>query len=101
YWIREDEPALIPSDDRVRVLLVDDHDIVRQGLQMLVDSQPDLRVVGEARDGAAARQLAATQRPDVVVLDLDLGAESGLDLIEPLLEGAPALRILVLTGVRD
>lgn len=92
---------MAPSEETVRVLLVDDHDIVRQGLQMLVDSQPDLRVVGEARDGAAARTLAVAERPDVIVLDLDLGSESGLELIEPLLALAPSSRILVLTGVRD
>ncbi len=92
---------MVPSVDPVRVLLVDDHDIVRQGLQMLVDSQPDLRVVGEARDAAGARALATSQRPHVIVLDLDLGSHNGLDLIEPLLEAVPEARILVLTGVRD
>ena len=85
----------------VRVLLIDDHDIVRQGLHMLVESQSDLRVVGDARDGAGARSLAAREQPDVIVLDLDLGSESGLDLIEDLLTAAPGARILVLTGLRD
>lgn len=88
-------------DELVRILLIDDHDIMRQGLRMLVESEPDFRVVGEARDGATARLLAASEQPDLIVLDLDLGGESGLDLIPDLLAAAPAVRILVLTGLRD
>jgi len=85
----------------LRVLLVDDHAIVRAGLRMLIESGPGMVVVGEAGDHAGARSLAESARPDIILLDLDLGTESGLDLIPDLMAAAPKARILVLTGLRD
>lgn len=85
----------------VRILLVDDHAIIRSGLKMLIESQPGLRIVGEASDRAGAIAIAARERPDLVLLDLDLGAESGIDLIPHLRTATPQARILVLTGLRD
>jgi two-component system, NarL family, nitrate/nitrite response regulator NarL len=87
--------------DPIRVLLIDDHAVVRRGLRMLVESENGLVVVGEAQDRAGALPLAQGEQPDVIVLDLDLGAESGLDMIEDLLSISPGARILVLTGMRD
>jgi len=94
------EPATHDSTS-VRILLVDDHAIIRSGLKMLIESQPGLRIVGEASDRAGAVAMASRERPDIVLLDLDLGAESGLDLIPHLRQSAPHARILVLTGLRD
>jgi DNA-binding NarL/FixJ family response regulator len=87
--------------DEVRILLVDDHAIFRQGLRMLVESERGFKVVGEAHDRAGALPIAQSERPDVVLLDLDFGTGSGLDLIPDLLSASPDSRILVLTGVRD
>jgi two-component system, NarL family, nitrate/nitrite response regulator NarL len=98
---QETDTTTQPPVPSVRILLVDDHAVVRHGLRMLIDSDPELEVIGEARDRAGAVALAESGRPDIVLLDLDLGAESGLDLIGDLRAVAPDVRILVLTGVRD
>ena len=72
-----------PSDSsgRRRLLIVDDHEVVRIGLRQLFDAQPDLEVCGEAETLAEARAAIPALGPDVVVLDLTLGEESGLDLL--------------------
>jgi two-component system, NarL family, nitrate/nitrite response regulator NarL len=85
----------------VRVLIVDDHGIMRAGLRMLLESQPGIMVVGEASTSADALALATGTQPDVIVLDLDLGGENAVESIPTLLCNAPETRILVLTGVRD
>ena len=85
----------------MRILVVDDHAILRQGLRMLVEAEPGFEIVGEAESGAAALALAASTQPDIVVLDIDLGTDNGLDLIAGLQAAAPASRILILTGLRD
>jgi two-component system, NarL family, nitrate/nitrite response regulator NarL len=87
--------------DTVRILVVDDHAILRQGLRMLVEAEPGFAIVGEAEDGAKAVALATSAQPDIVVLDIDLGSDSGLDLIAGIQAAAPAARILILTGLRD
>src|SRR5262245_18000447 len=92
--------ALAPPPG-VRVLIVDDHGIMRAGLRMLLESQPGLTVVGEAATCADALALATGTQPDVIVLDLDLGGENAVESIPTLLRTAPDTRILVLTGVRD
>jgi two-component system nitrate/nitrite response regulator NarL len=86
--------------DRIRILLVDDHLVVRQGLRMLLENHADLEIAGEAATGRAAVEIAMRERPDLVLLDLDLGAEGGLDVI-PQLAALEATRVLVLTGLRD
>jgi len=91
----------IPRPQSIRVLIVDDHGIVRAGLRMLLESQPGLTVVGEASTCAEALALATGEQPDVIVLDLDLGMENAIESIPTLLSAVPEARILVLTGVRD
>jgi DNA-binding NarL/FixJ family response regulator len=86
----------------IRVLLVDDHAIIREGLRDLIATRPDMTVVGDAATRDAALGLARGERPDVIVLDLDLGEDSGLRMIPELLEAAgPSTSIIVLTGVRE
>jgi two-component system, NarL family, nitrate/nitrite response regulator NarL len=85
----------------VRVLIVDDHGIMRAGLRMLLESQAGIMVVGEASSCADALALATCTQPDVIVLDLDLGGENAVESIPTLLRTAPETRILVLTGLRD
>lgn len=85
----------------IRILLVDDHTMVREGVRMLLEGHPDLALVAEAWNRAGALAAIARERPDLVLLDLDLGAESGLDLLRELVAGDPELRVLVFTGVRD
>src|SRR6266581_9168833 len=85
----------------IRVLIVDDHAVMRMGLRLLFEGQPDLLVVGEAATGAEALAAATGVAPDVIVLDLDLGGENGSDSIPALRAAAPGARVLILTGVRD
>jgi DNA-binding NarL/FixJ family response regulator len=85
----------------IRILLVDDHEVVRYGLRLLLERNPGMRVVGETCSSAMTAAAVERERPDVILLDLDLGEENGLDLIPWLRERAPEARILVLTGTRD
>ena len=81
----------------IRVLLVDDHAVLRAGLKVLIDAQPDMRVVADAGDGAAAVVAARQAQPDVAVVDLTLPGMHGLQVIEALRGTLPRTRILVLT----
>jgi two-component system, NarL family, nitrate/nitrite response regulator NarL len=89
----------VPSP--IRVLIVDDHAVVRAGLAMLLESHPGLQLTGEAGYPADALTIATREQPDIVVLDLDLGGESGLDLLPKLRAAAPNSRVILLTGLRD
>ena len=91
----------ITPPQSVRVLIVDDHGIMRAGLRMLLESQSGIMVVGEASSCADALALATCTQPDVIVLALDLGGENAVESIPTLLRTAPETRILVLTGLRD
>ncbi|MBI2708104.1 MAG: response regulator transcription factor [Actinobacteria bacterium] len=81
----------------MRVALCDDHAIVRSGLRRILDEEPDLEVVGEAGTAAEALDLVATERPDVLVLDIGLPDTSGLNAVEGLRRASPATRVLMLT----
>jgi DNA-binding NarL/FixJ family response regulator len=85
----------------IRILLIDDHTLVRAGLRMLIESRPGLQVVGEAVNRHDVLALAACEQPDLILLDLDLGGSSGLDFLPELLSVATAARVLILTGVYD
>jgi two-component system, NarL family, nitrate/nitrite response regulator NarL len=85
----------------IRVLLVEDHEMVRTAFQMLIDRQGSMHVVGEAGTRREALALAGSENPDVILLDLDLGGESGLDFLPELRKLVPGARVLVLTGVAD
>lgn len=89
------------GSEPIRVVIVDDHKMVRDGIRMIVDSRPGLKVVGEA--GAKDEALAVVERelPDIVLLDLDLKADSGLDILPELKNLQKPPKVLVLTGVRD
>lgn len=85
----------------IRILLVEDQTIVRQGLRRLLETDPSLDVVGEA-DSVATAVLAAKQvKPDVILMDLRLGAESGLDATKAILADNPDAKALVLTAYDD
>ncbi|HTL95552.1 MAG TPA: response regulator transcription factor [Gemmatimonadaceae bacterium] len=85
----------------IRVLLVDDHPLVLEGLRGLMESEPGIEVVGTTTDGARVADLARLHRPDVVVLDLELGATNGYDVLTRLRAEKIPARVLVLTAYGD
>jgi NarL family two-component system response regulator LiaR len=82
----------------IRVLVVDDHLVVRKGIRALLATEPDIEVVGEARDGAEAIAEAARLQPDVILMDLVMPQMDGIAAIERILASQPKARILVLTS---
>ncbi|QOC91773.1 response regulator transcription factor [Micromonospora craniellae] len=84
-----------------RVLLVDDQHLIRAGLSMLCDAQPDIEVVGEADNGREAVTMAARLVPDVVVMDLRMPGVDGITATSRILAERPATRVLVLTTFGD
>jgi len=86
---------------KLRVLLADDHKIVRDGLRLLIDGQHDMHVVGEAADGREALRLARDLNPDVVVMDLSMPRMSGLQATAGLKAEFPQLKIVALTAHED
>jgi DNA-binding NarL/FixJ family response regulator len=84
-----------------RVLIVDDHALVRAALRILLESQPGVVVVGEASGVDEALGITNREQPDVILLDLDLGNVRGIDLLPQLHMAAPNTHVVVLTGVRD
>ena len=81
----------------IRILLVDDHPVVRMGLRGMLDAEPDLTVVGEASSGATALAAALAETPDVVLMDLRMPDGDGVWATEQILARAPGTRVLVLT----
>lgn len=81
----------------IRVLLADDHDILRQGLKLLLEAQPDLQVVGEARTGRTALEQVAELLPDIVVLDISMPDMDGLEACQHIRGQYPGTQVLMLT----
>ena len=83
--------------ERIRVLVADDHPIVRSGIASVLASQADFAVVGEAADGAEAVSMAARLGPDLILMDLRMPVRGGVSAIEEILKERPAVRVVVLT----
>jgi DNA-binding NarL/FixJ family response regulator len=79
---------------KMKVFLVDDHEIFRNGLKQLVDSEPDMEVVGEAGDGETALQMLHTVSPDVIIMDIRMPGINGIETSEAILTRQPQARIL-------
>ncbi len=82
----------------IRVLVVDDHVVARKGIRALLATEPDIEVVGEARDGQEAVAEAARLRPDVILMDLVMPEMDGIEVVQRILASQPEARILVLTS---
>jgi len=85
----------------IRVLIADDHEIVREGLRNLFRGEPDIEVVAEARDGAEALRAAQEHRPDVALMDLVMPETDGLEATRRMREVSPETRVLVLTSFAE
>jgi DNA-binding NarL/FixJ family response regulator len=91
------KPQLAAQPKKYRVLLVDDHPIVRQGLALLIDREPDLCVCGEAEGAHSAFHAITTLCPDIVVLDISLSGPDGLDVLKELRLKTSSLPVLILS----
>src|SRR3990172_1484697 len=87
--------------ERIRILIADDHAVVRHGLRPLIAPEPDMELVGEAADGVEAVKLTASLRPDVILLDLAMPRKTGLEAIDDIKRDNPQARILVLTSFAE
>jgi DNA-binding NarL/FixJ family response regulator len=85
----------------IRLLLVDDQGIIREGLRSLLETKPDLSIIGEAENGKAAVELALTLQPDVVLMDVRMPIMDGVAATRALTEQAPHIKVLVLTTFDD
>jgi DNA-binding NarL/FixJ family response regulator len=81
----------------MRILIADDHGIVREGLRSLISRESDMEVVGEAEDGEAAVRLARELRPDVVIMDITMPKLNGIEAIRQILGAAPAIKVIILS----
>ena len=81
----------------MRILIADDHGIVRSGLRLLLDRQPDMEVVAEAQDGAEAVEVALANRPDLCVLDVGMPRLTGLQAAREIKAQAPEVSVLILS----
>lgn len=93
-----EKPGRVAEESSIGVLLVDDHEVVREGLRAMLSRYPDIDVVGEAEDGSAALRLSKSLDPDVILLDLRMGDTQGMDVIREVSQSeSEKPRLLVLT----
>jgi two-component system NarL family response regulator len=96
-----EQPTAAPTGglvvDPIRVLVVDDHALFRRGLQMVLEQEPDIEVVGEAADGTMAVEVAADTLPDIVLMDVRMPKRGGIDACTAIHDVAPSTKIIMLT----
>ena len=80
-----------------RIFIVDDHDIIREGLKTILRRQPDYEVIGEAKDGEEALEKVSSLKPDILLLDITMPRKTGLEIIEQVLKKSPSTRILIIS----
>ena len=87
--------------ERLKVMLVDDHEIVRQGLRALLEAEGDIEIVAEAANGGAAISLASAHQPDVVVMDVRMPEGSGVQACRAIRDERPDAKVIMLTSFSD
>src|SRR3970040_1850394 len=89
------------ADEGIRILIAADHTIVRSGVQLLLEGEPDMEVVGEALTGGAAVAMAEALQPDVILMDIAMPGLDGIEATRRITEKSPHIGILVLTMHRS
>ena len=90
-----------PGTQPIRILVIDDQPVVRVGIRAVLHSNTSMSVVGEAANRDEGLALASSEQPDVILLDLNLGNDNGLDLLPELRRAAPRAKVLILTGLHS
>lgn len=90
-----------PPASPIRVLLADDHSVVRAGIRKILETAPDIKIVAEASDGEQAIEAIAAAKPDVAVLDMRMPKSSGIDATRWIRENAPKTAVLILSAIDD
>ncbi len=93
--------ALISENAAIRILVVADHMILRQGIHMMLNEEDDFKIVGEAEDEQTALALTRELKPDIILVDITLEAISGLDIAQQLLRNFPDTRVVLIAGSSD
>jgi two-component system, NarL family, response regulator LiaR len=88
-------------NERIRIMIVDDHPVMREGLRAILESQSDMEIVGEARDGNEAVNRARALKPDVIIMDLSLPNKDGVEATREIIRNDPEVRVLVLSNYLD
>ncbi len=91
----------LSSSKKIRILLADDHAVVRQGFRMILAAQPDMEIVGEAGNGREAVELAEELKPDVVVMDVSMPELNGIEATRRIADSVPRARVLALSMHKD
>jgi DNA-binding NarL/FixJ family response regulator len=90
-------PEASRRPDPIRTMIVDDHALFRRGLEMVLEEEPDIELVGQAGDGAEAVKIAAEALPDIVLMDIRMPRSSGIEACRAMKEAAPSTKIVILT----
>lgn len=88
-------------EETIKILIADDHPLIRQGLRVIIEAQPDLELVGEANNGEQAVQQALALHPDIVIMDLQMPVKDGLASTREIAQADPRAQVLVLTSFPD
>lgn len=99
--LRQWKSAVRGDTMRIKILLADDHKIVRDGLRALIEKQPDMEVVAEAADGRTAVHLAKEMLPDVVIMDISMPDLNGIEAAQQIVAGAPRVKVIALSMHSD
>ena len=89
------------AEQRIRIAIVDDHTMLREGLRKILAMEDDIEVVGDTDNAALASELAAETKPDVLLLDIRMPGTGGLEVIGPIHEASPSTKVLMLTASDD
>jgi two-component system nitrate/nitrite response regulator NarL len=94
-------PNNTSASSSTRIIIADDHDLVREAMRSLLNSEPDLRVIDEAKDGQETIELTRLQRPDLVLMDVRMPKVNGLEATQMIKEELPTTKVLIVSAYED